>query len=243
MNKIRYLVVVFSLFIGKNAFAQAPAWGGGADQNDISYGFTFQNVNSYLKIDKKPDWRQPYFDPGVNKFITSPLNDISSKNSPGFAVSFLFRYRITDHLEVRTTPGFVFADRDLNYTFTDATLNIDKPIQTTMIELPLSVKLKSDRIQDFRAYILGGIKYSDAIGSKKNTPGTDPLDQLVRNVNGFGSYELGLGCDIYFEYFKLSPEVKISNSFGNLLIPENNPYSSPINKLSLHTVTFSLIFE
>ena len=74
-------------------------------------------------------------------------------------------------------------------------------------------------------------------------PGTDPLQQLVRNKNGFGSYEVGLGCDIYFEYFKLSPEIKISNSFGNLLIPEDNPYATPINKLSLHTVTFSLIFE
>jgi len=155
----------------------------------------------------------------------------------------LARYRLTEHLEVRTTPSLVFADRGLSYAYPDASKDMDKPVQSTAIEFPLSVKLKSDRIQDFRAYILGGIKYSEAIGSKKNIPGTDPLDQIVRNVNGFGSYELGLGCDLYFEYFKLSPEIKISNSFGNVLIPENNPYSSPINKLSLHTVTFSLIFE
>ncbi|MGZ3750248.1 MAG: type IX secretion/gliding motility protein PorT/SprT [Mucilaginibacter sp.] len=243
MNKIRYLIIILILFCSKALFAQAPAWGGGADQNDISYGFTFQYVNSYLKIDKKPDWRTPYFDPGVNHIITSGLNSIGSAGSPGFAVSFLFRYRISEHLETRTTPGLVFADRTVNYTFADPSQNVDKPVQATMIEFPVSLKLKSDRIQDFRAYVLGGVKYSYAIGSKKNTPDTDPLQALLRNKNGFGSYEVGLGCEIYFEYFKLSPEIKVSNSFGNVLIPEANPYSSPINKLSLHTVTFSLLFE
>ena len=53
MNKIVYLTIVFILFCSKALFAQAPAWGGGADQNDISFGFTFQYVSSYFKIDKK----------------------------------------------------------------------------------------------------------------------------------------------------------------------------------------------
>jgi hypothetical protein len=243
MNKIRYLILIFVFFCSKSLFAQAPAWGGNADQNDMSFGFTFQYVNSYFKIDKKPNWRDPYFDPGVNKTITEPLNSIGSKSSPGFAVSFLFRYRLSEHLEARTTPGLVFADRTVNYTYPTEKNNVDKPVQATMVEFPVSLKLKSDRIQDFRAYVLAGVKYAQSIGSKKNNPGTDPLDQILLNKKGFGSYELGLGCDIYFEYFKLSPEIKVSNSFGNILIPEHNPYSSPINSLSLHTVTFSLIFE
>jgi hypothetical protein len=243
MNKIKYLTLFFILFCSKALFAQAPAWGGGADQQDFSFGFTFQYVNSYFKINKKPDWRTPYFDPGVNHIITDSLKGIGSKGSPGFAVSFLFRYRISEHLEARTTPGLVFADRTLNYTYPDAANDVDKPVQATMVEFPVSLKLKSDRIQDFRAYVLAGVKFSGAIGAKKNKPETDPLDAIITNKSGFGSYELGLGCDIYFEFFKLSPEIKLSNSFGNILNPENNPYSTPINKLSLHTVTFSLIFE
>jgi hypothetical protein len=243
MNKIRYLIIILILICSKSLFAQAPAWGGGADQQDISFGFTFQYVNSYFKIDKKPDWRKPYFDPEVNRNITDSLNSISSKGSPGFAVGFIARYRITEHLEVRTTPSLVFADRTLSYAYATPSQNVDKPVQSTTVEFPISLKLKSDRINDFRAYVLGGIKYSEAIGSKKNVTGTNPLDQLVLNKSGFGSYEVGLGCDLYFEYFKLSPEIKVSNSFGNILIPENHPFSAPINKLSLHTITFSLYFE
>jgi hypothetical protein len=232
------------MFCSNLLFAQrVPAWGGGADFQDLSFGFSFTYVSSDFKIVKKPDWRNPYFDVPANAYITSPLNSISSKSLPGFAVGFVTRYRLTEHLEARTTPSLVFADRNLTYTYVNPDQNQSKQVQSTTIDVPLSIKLKSDRLGDFRAYVLGGFKYSHAIGSKKNDANLDPLDKLVRNVGGYSSYEAGLGCDIYFEYFKLSPEIKISNSFGNMLVPDNNPFSSPMSKLSLHTIMFSLFFE
>jgi len=243
MIKTKYLLVVIMLLFGKIAFAQVPAWGGNADLQDYSFGFSFQYVNSYFKVDKRPDWRKPYFDPGVNKNITDSVNSISSPGSPGFAVGFLARYNLTDFLEIRTTPSLVFADRTLRYTYATPSQDVDKAVQSTSLDFPVSFKLKSERLENFRAYMLAGVKYSMAIGAKKNTADVDPLDAIVRNKNGFGSYEVGLGCDIYFEYFKLSPEIKISNSFGNVLLPEDHPFATPISKLSLHTVTFSLIFE
>jgi outer membrane protein with beta-barrel domain len=243
MSKTRYLIIVLILFGCKSVFAQAPAWGGGADQQDYSFGFTFQYVNNYFKITKKPDWRKPFYDPVEGKNVTDSLNSIGSPNSPGFAVGFMARYSLTDHVEVRTTPSLIFADRAISYIYATPSQDVTKTVQTTVVDFPLELKLKSDRIQDFRAYLLAGIKYSQAISSKKNPPDIDPLDALVRNTSGYGSYELGLGCDIYFEFFKLSPELKFSNSFGNMLVPENHPFSEPISKLSLHTFTFSLIFE
>jgi len=243
MIKTFYLTILLLLFGLSALLAQAPAWGGGADQNDLSFGFTFTYVSSYYKIVKKPDWRSPFFDPGVNKNITDSLGSISSVPNPGFAIGFITRYRLTDHLEARVTPSLVFADRALLYTYPDASQNVTKQVQTTTVDFPLELKLKSDRIRDFRAYLLGGIKYSKAIGKGASGVSLDPLQREVRNATGFGSYEAGIGCDIYFEFFKLSPEIKISNSIGNVLVPENTPYSSPLSKLSLHTISFSLYFE
>jgi hypothetical protein len=112
------------------------------------------------------------------------------------------------------------------------------------VDFPLELKLKSDRIMDFRAYIVGGVKWTETIGRGNSQPVLDPLQANVKNVSGFGSYEAGLGCDIYFEYFKLSPEIKLTNSFGNVLVQQpNNPYSLPISKLFLHTIMFTLYFE
>jgi hypothetical protein len=243
MIKTRYLIIILLLLCSNLLLAQAPAWGGGADQTDLSFGFNFSYVTNYYKIVKKPNWRDPFFDKGTNKYITDSLSSISSKPSPGFAIGFITRYRLTDHLEVRITPSLVFADRNLSYTYPTQSEDVTKQVQPTILDFPLSLKLKSDRIGDFRAYILGGVKYSQAISKGASTATLDPLSQSIKNVSGFGSYEAGLGCDIYFEFFKLSPQIKIANSFGNVLVPENQPFAAPISKLSLHTIMFSLYFE
>jgi hypothetical protein len=244
MNKTAQLVIIM-LFCSNSLFAQSvPAWGGNADLKDLSFGFSFAYVNSYYKIDKKPDWRTPFLDPLNNNLpVTSTLNSISSKNGLGFAVGFITRYRLTEHLEVRVEPSLVFADRELSYTYTSSP-DVNKTVSATIVDLPLSMKLKSDRIGNFRGYILGGLKYSEALSSKRNADaGAAAIDKLVKNINNYPSYEAGLGCDIYFEFFKLSPEIKLSNSFGNVLLHENNAFSKPLDKLSLHTLMFSLYFE
>jgi hypothetical protein len=245
MIKTRYLSIILLLLCSNLLLAQSPpAWGGGADQNDMSFGFYFSYITSSYKIVKKPDWRNPFFDSGTNKYITDSLNSISSKSLPGFVIGFVTRYRLTDHLEARFTPGLVFADRGLTYTYPIASADVTKEVTPTTADFPFLLKLKSDRIQNFRAYIIGGLKYSVGVGKGNNDPtDLDPLDKTIKNVGGFGSYEIGLGCDIYFEFFKLSPEIKLSNSFGNVLVPDNEPFSTPISKLSLHTIMFSLIFE
>ncbi len=244
MSKTKYLLVVLFLFCSNLLLAQAPAWGGGADQNDYSFGFTFSYIQSSFKIIKKPDWRSPYFDQLNNKYVTDSLKSINSNSLPGFAIGFLYRYSLSDHLEVRTNPTLIFADRSITYSYvTPSTDPVTKQIQATSADIPLEFKLKSDRIQDFRMYLLGGVKYTLAVGKGQSDLNSALSQKLVKNVGGFGSYEAGIGCDIYFEFFKLSPEIKLSNSFGNVLMPENQPFSSPISKLSLHTITFSLLFE
>jgi hypothetical protein len=240
-----YLTVILFLFCCNIAFAQhPPAWGGGADQKDLSFGFTFSYVSNYYKILKKPDWRTPFLDAqNGNVPVTSELNSINSAGKPGFGVGFISRYRITEHLEARITPLLIFADRGLTYNYVEPSDNVTKTLSPTTIDFPLLLKLKSDRIGDLRGYVIGGLKYSYALGANKSDGDVALIDRTVKNVANYESYEFGIGCDIYFEYFKLSPELKFSNSFGNVLYPENQPFSSPISKLSLHTVMFSLCFE
>ena len=243
MIKNWYLTIIFFFLCSNLLLAQAPAWGGGADQTDLSFGFTFTYVSSSFNIIKQPNWRRPYYDPGVGKNITDSLNSISSAPTPGFAIGFITRYSLDDHVEVRVLPSLFFADRSLSYTYATPSEDVVKSIQTTSLDLPLEIKLKTDRIQDFRAYLVGGVKYSEMIGRGNDQPTLDPLQMNVKNVSGYGSYEAGIGCDIYFEFFKLSPEIKIANSFGNVLVAQNQPFSAPIEKLFLHTIMFSLSFE
>jgi hypothetical protein len=242
MIRIRYLI--FMIFMCCSNFLFAQAWGGGADQTDLSFGFSFSYVQNSFKIVKHPNWRNPFFDADANTYVTDSLNSVSSKALPGFAVGFITRYRLTEHLEARVTPSLVFADRAVSYIYKTESQNVDKSVQTTTVDLPLQIKIKSDRVGNIRAYLIGGAKFSAAIGTKKNSDvNAGPLEKALKNVKNYSSYEAGFGFDIYFEYFKLSPEVKVSNSFTNMLVPENHPYATPISKLNLHTIMFSLYFE
>lgn len=244
MIKIKYLLTV-CLFVCSNLLLaqRVPAWGGGSDQRDYSFGFTFSYVGSYYKIDKNPNWQTPFFDPVNNSNVTSSLTSISSSYASGFGVGFLTRYRLTEHLEARFAPSLVFADRIVNYTYI-STPDIHKLVTNTAVDFPIGFKLKSDRMDNLRFFLMGGVKLTQAISSKYNTDiNLAPIDKIVKNVNRFNSYDVGLGCEIYFEFFKLTPEIKLSNSFGDVLLHDNSAFSSPIEKLSLHTIMFSLYFE
>src|ERR1700712_4070697 len=115
-----YPIVCLLLLCGPKLCAQVAAWGGGADYEDIGFGFHFSYLGSDFTITKKADWRTPYFDKSANKNVTDSLNAITSNSSPGFGVGFLARYSITDNLEVRTTPSLSFSDRIISYQYKTA---------------------------------------------------------------------------------------------------------------------------
>lgn len=242
IKRLLFLFLFSSMHLA--AIAQQK-WGGGVDDEVIHFGFTFQYVSAEYKIFKKSAWRDPYYDAEINSFATDSLYSISSPLSPGFGLGFVTNLRLGNNGDFRFTPALVFSDRLLDYRYKDPAKFRQQKVQSTLVDLPVGFKLKSDRRKNFRAYMIGGAKYSIDIISKKklNDTGFAPAEKLVKNTRGILWYEAGIGLDLYFEFFKLSPEIKLSNSYRNVLIPENHPYSTPIDKLLLRNLQFSLYFE
>jgi hypothetical protein len=250
--KIRLLVVF--LFI--SAAANAQNWGGGVDDENIHFGFTFQSVSSLYKVKKKANWREGFRDPATKLPVTDPLSALYGKPSLGFGIGFVVNGRVSNHVDIRLTPILVFSDRLMEYEYSPPVQplttppmtsgDVEKKVSATMVEFPLGIKIKSDRRNNFRAYMLYGAKYSIDITSKKKTEDSDQVytSKLLKNNRSYLSYEAGIGMDFYFEYFKMSPEIKLSYSLNNLLnSDEPNPYNAPIDRLTLRHVTFSLFFE
>jgi outer membrane protein with beta-barrel domain len=243
--KIKSGLIILCLLLTGSARAQN--WGGGVDDSDIHFGFTFQYVSSEFKILKKDNWRsEPYIDQDNPDLIPSKLKAISAVPSAGFGIGFVVNKRLNDNSDVRFTPTLVFNDRILKYQYDNNINDIEKKTQATLVEFPLGIKIKSDRRNNFRAYMLGGAKFTTDISSKKKTNNsliTDPAEKFVNNKRNYLSYEAGLGFDLYFEYFKMSPEIKLSYSLKDILQDEPTRYAAPIDKLMLRHVTFSLFFE
>jgi hypothetical protein len=246
---MRKLIGIYFLlmFFVNSSYAQEN-WGGGVDNENVHFGFGFQFLNTEFKVYKAPNWQIPFPDPDNGGApLTSPLVSISSPMSSGFGLGFIADVRLGNHLNLRTTPALVFADRYIDYSYQNSADNTRKIVQTATVDLPLGFKLKSDRRRNFRAYILGGVKYSIDIISKKKLTDDDfgQLDKLVKTNRNILWYEAGIGFDFYFEFFKLSPEIKWSQSVNNVLAPASTPnaYTTPLEKLFARNFQFSLYFE
>ena len=238
------LTILICLFSGLGVMGQEN-WGGGIDDDPLHFGFTFQYISSEYKIIKKANWRDAYPDPEGGPDLKPTLSSISSPTSPGFGLGFVSNLRLGKNADLRFTPALVFSDRFLDYQYEDPEAFKQQKIQSTLMDFPLGIKLKSDRRKNFRAYLLGGAKYSIDIVSKKKTNDVDNIltEKFVKNTKNILWYEAGIGFDLYFEFFKLSPELKLSNTFRNVLRPEDHPYSAPLDKLFLRNLQFSLYFE
>ena len=109
------------------------------------------------------------------------------------------------------------------------------------MDFPIHLKYKSERYNNFRTYIITGIKYSLDIASQARID--DEGKEIVKLQRNDFMGEIGFGIDIYLEYFKFSPQIKISYGFLNLLSDDNTIYTNYINSLTTNGWMLSFTFE
>jgi len=238
MNKRIYLLLSCLFFF--NA-VRAQNWGWEDDFEAIHFTYTLQYVTSQYKVFPGADWQES-------------LASMRSPVTSGFAVGLGISKNIHENAEIRLVPTLTLADRQVRYGFhqlvglsPDGTpsYDIDREVKASLLEFPISMKLKSNRLHNFGVYLIGGLKYSADISSGKRNNDTDkvPLEKMLKNSKSYLSYEAGMGIDLYLKYFKLSPEIKYSSSINNVLSQDNSVFSAPIDQLMLRNVTFSLYIQ
>jgi Fe-S cluster assembly iron-binding protein IscA len=229
--------------------------GGEIENHIVNFGFILGvNSNSFTVIKKSdfPNYTiQSAGSPGTVK--SGKLNSITANFSSGFHLGLLANFKISDNVDFRFTPDVNFSDRTLTFGYdslsqtagTSLTNPIVKTIQSTFLDFPLLLKFKSDRKGNLRAYLIGGIQYSYDIIPKKKTEDAafEAAQKLIHIQSNSLSYKIGVGIDLYYEYFKMSPEISITNGFFNVLKQDNNPFSSPIQKLIPTSIQLSVYFE
>ena len=223
-------------------------WGGGVDDENIHFGFSFHYIHADYKIALKPDWQTP--DPLTSPNGTPPFISIHSPFTHGVGLGLLADLKLTENANLRFTPTLAFSNKVVEYKNLSTEQESKKPHNpvrpTTYIDLPLLFKFKSDRKGNMRGYLIGGGKYSINVTSRKryddSTEGQ--AGKYLKTKPGYFSYEAGIGFDIYFDFFKMSPEIRWVQSVGNLLDDrEPNMYNAPIDKLTLRNFQISLFFE
>ncbi|HUP13438.1 MAG TPA: outer membrane beta-barrel protein, partial [Niastella sp.] len=141
-------------------------------------------------------------------------------NVGGFGLAGIHTLRLSPRFEVRAIfPQLLFANKNLIYhiKYPDASKNeqavMTKKVESILLGLPVHIKFRSDRINNFRVYMFGGAKFEYDLASNSTARKAEDLVKLKKYDFGV---EAGVGFNFYFPVFILSPEIKISNGISNI---------------------------
>lgn len=173
---------------------------------------------------------------------------VESINSSGINLGVLFNKRLGEHFNFRTTfADLSFKQRSFEYhlkypdRFNQEDSVTAKSVESIYLAFPVQIKFTSDRINNFKVYMLAGAKAEYDLAANAGAKNAENLIKLRRWDYGI---EAGLGFHFYFPYFVLIPELKMGWGLANLHSRDTNlKFSNVIDQINSRTVTFSLMAE
>jgi len=170
--------------------------------------------------------------------------------SPGFSVGIISDLKLHEDFSLRFQPGLEFGQRTILYSDDDdlKTPANENILESVVINLPLLLKYRAKRLDNYRPYLVGGFSYKMDV----QAPGhLDPENNVMVSLKpNFFCLELGAGIDFYLPYFKFATELKLSLGLQDILnhkLDPENPdadfYTYSINRMSSKVVTLSFHFE
>lgn len=211
-----------------------------SDDKFYHVGIVIMSAQSRFQISMHPQFLQQTPDDSI--LAVFPENRI------GLGLGGMHTFRINNRFEARVVfPQLLFVNQTLTYQLkTPNTLLGETPIMTQNVEsihlgIPVQLKLRSDRINNFRVYMMGGFKIETDLSSKARAKNAENLIKLKSFDYGV---EAGIGFNFYMPFFILSPEIKISNGINSVHSRDANlKFSNVIDKIQSRMIVFSLIFE
>ena len=244
------------------------------DKKTLRFGFYLgMNNNSYKisYLDEK-DWASS----GPAKDLEDTF--VSVDASLGFNLGFVIDYRLHQNISLRFEPGLMSNTKILTYYIDkEFYMDVDDPngiqvypyiennsdireISSTYLHLPLLLKFSTNRYKNIRPYIIGGASY-DYNFSSNETNSKDNYDTEFRMTSSNFMYEVGIGMEFYFHYFKFSPSIRGIFAINNEMIRDNvhhtykpdpdpdiiwkypSPWTGPIDYFGTRGIYLNLTFQ
>ena len=106
-------------------------------------------------------------------------------SSGGIALGLLATMRLTSRFELRANPqliigGAKYFTYDLKYPLPGEPLKVKKTLPSTIVSLPVQLKFNSDRINNFRVYMMGGLKADIDLASASSARNAEDMVKLKR---------------------------------------------------------------
>lgn len=163
--------------------------------------------------------------------------------NPAFSVGLLGDLALTENLSVRCQPSLNFISRNISFR-NQYTAEITKQnLKSCIIDLPLSLKVATKRLNNYRPYALAGFSVQYDLAHASETP-------IVFDRLDFGLH-IALGCDTYLPYFKFCPELRFNLGLLDMLDHERKdlkdetlmPYTEALSSAKNKSVSLIFYFE
>ncbi|MFO7868637.1 MAG: porin family protein [Bacteroidales bacterium] len=238
---ITFLIILFCWSHYGFAQKKKVQYNPGYDNKPFHLGFSL----GFNKLDYRITPSKHLLFPGT----TDSVYRIEPQNTTGIHLAIISDLRMGNHLNLRFLPGLIFGQRNLEYTMRDLSSDNEEmdfytykmKLPSIHIDMPISLKIRATRINNYRIYILAGMAMKYDLETKRVEK--ENTDYTIRQEPLDFYYEFGFGIDWYLVYFKLSTEIKLSFGLNNLLIHEPIEYSAAIEKLKSRMLIFSFHFE
>lgn len=127
---------------------------------------------------------------------------------PGFHVGMVGGWVLIPNLELRFAPTLQLGSLPVAYT--DGEKEVERyTLRLSAMQLPVELKWGAERWGNYRPFLSVGAFASVALSGKQG-------DLLRLRPWDYG-LSIGAGCDIYFSFFKLSPQLIYYHGLGDVI--------------------------
>ena len=154
--------------------------------------------------------------------------------------------KLNNKFELRISPQVIIgADKKFNMILEDSITGIkqykQQVLPSTILQIPLQLKLNSDRIGNFKMYLLAGVYYNYDFSWNASYRNKPELIKLKKNDYGF---QIGVGSTFYLPEVIISPEIKFDAGVLNTLSRNNaNNYGQYLSGIYSRMFELSIHFE
>jgi hypothetical protein len=163
--------------------------------------------------------------------------------TPGFSVGVLGELKANDWLSLRIIPTMHFGDKKVTFKEQRSGMITEQYIKSTYLSVPLDLKISAARFNNYRPYVVTGLAPTVDLTVKKGK------ELLVKRTDMM--FEIGMGLDLYYPFFKMIPELKFCFGLNNVLDTNRKDlkdasllkYSDALDKAQNSMIVLTLYFE
>lgn len=243
---MRRFFIILLFCLPMTAFAQVKVLNNpNYDRKWIHFGFTVGINTMDFGMNLTDDFLHGDGD-GGNEYST--VYGIENQRNLGFHLGPVVNFRLGEYFDFRPLINLSFGQRNLQYKVAQDTLYGEAPfknhimqIESIFLEIPLHIKYKAKRHNNYRPYVVGGVNTKYDFAARKKIKDEEKPKIRLRPFDVY--WELGFGIDFYLPYFKFSTEIKFAMGTLNMINYDQTEYTTAIDRLNSKMVLLSFHFE